>query len=117
VLKLDDYLHQKTGTLHVSESAFELGDYTALGKFEDLDTARRAIGGVEGTSSDAQLTLAQSALSSMSSAVSEDAAGFVARRTLNGADRDNAQRFADLRIASGAADVEVLDRSSEVGSA
>lgn len=36
MLKLDDYLQQKTGTLHVSESAFELGDYSALGRFDDL---------------------------------------------------------------------------------
>jgi hypothetical protein len=85
VLKLDDYLHQKTGTLHISASPFELGDYTALGKFDDLATARRAIETMEKITSDARVTLAQSALESMPSSVSEDAAGFVARRSLNGA--------------------------------
>jgi hypothetical protein len=85
VLKLDDYLHQKTGTLHITESAFEIGDYAALGRFDDLATARRAIDGMKETVSDVQVTLAQSALESMPSAASEDAAGFVARRTLNGA--------------------------------
>jgi hypothetical protein len=85
VLKLDDYLQQKTGTLHVSEKAFELGDYTALGKFDDLATARRAIESMRKSSGDAQVTLAQSALDSMPSTASEDAPGFVARRTLNGA--------------------------------
>jgi hypothetical protein len=188
VLKLDDYLHQKTGTLHVSENAFELGEYTALGKFDDLATARRAIESMRQASSDAQITLAQSALESMPSAASEDAAGFLGRRTLNGAragaliaagvalvvvlfmrpfeernllallfgailgaiigglfnvyarlgddrevhdasvptagqfyvalnarDRNHARVFAELMTSNGAADVEVLDSSNEVG--
>jgi hypothetical protein len=85
VLKLDDYLQQKTGTLHVSEGAFELGDFTALGKFDDLATARRAVESMQKSSSDTQVTMAQSALENMPSTASEDAAGFVARRTLNGA--------------------------------
>lgn len=186
MLKLDDYLQQKTGTLHVSENAFELGAYTALGKFDDLTTARRAIESMRQDSSETQITLAKSALESMPSAASEDAAGFVARRTLNGAvvgaliaagvalvvvflirpfearnllallfgailgaiigglfnvyarlgddreihdapvptvgqfyvalnatDRNDAQVFADLMSANGAADVEVLEGSSE----
>jgi hypothetical protein len=187
VLKLDDYLHQKTGTLHVSENTFELGAYTALGKFDDLATARRAIESMEKSTSDTPVTLARSALESMPGAVSEDAAGFIARRTLNGAvigasiaagvallvvllirpfearnllvvlfgalfgaimgglfnvyarlgddseiheapvpstgqfyvalqaaDRNDAQRFADLMSSNGATDVEVLDRSNEM---
>lgn len=83
--KLDDYLHEKTGSLHVSESPFELGLYTALGRFDDLDTARRAVEAMKEASASVQVTLAQSALESMPDAASEDAAGFVARRTLNGA--------------------------------
>jgi hypothetical protein len=101
VLKLDDYLQQKTGTLHVSENAFELGDYTALGKFDDLATARRAVESMQKASSDTQVTLAQSALESMPSTASEDAAGFVARRTLNGA-------LVGALIAAGVALVVVL---------
>jgi hypothetical protein len=101
VLKLDDYLQQKTGTLHVSESAFELRDYTALGRFDDLTTARRALEGMKSASSDTQVTLAQSALKSMPSNASEDAAGFVARRVVNGA-------LMGASIAAGVAFVVVL---------
>ncbi len=85
MLKLDDYLQQKTGTLHVCESAFELGAYTALGKFDDLATARRAIESMQKSSADTQVTLAQSALDSMPETASADVPGFVARRTLHGA--------------------------------
>jgi hypothetical protein len=84
VIKLDDYLHQKTGTLHVSETAFELGEYTALGKFDDLATARRAIQAMDQPAGTA-VALAQSAVESMPDSASEDAAGFVARRVLSGA--------------------------------
>lgn len=85
MLKLDDYLQQKTGTLHVSENAFELGDYTALGKFDDLATARRAIESMRKSSADAQVTLAQSALESMSSTASMCTPGSVtiARSTMH----------------------------------